>query len=379
MLAKASLNAKLGEADQAIAALWAAVEKEPASVDALLALGDVYALHHSAAAARDIYSRLIGLYPGLADGYLRQGGLAESQGNVAEARDFYERGLEAAPSSSALLSRYALLLANQNQKDVAQQVMNDAVKRAPDVQNLLARAGVFAELGVSDQAMKDLQAVLVNKPASLDALVALGDMYAQSLKSAEARRQYQRVVDLYPGLPVGYLRLGNLAAAEGTPQEAASHYEQGLAVAPYSAELLSSYAVLLAEQEDTARAKELADKAVKLAPTPQALTARSAVYVALGDIDRAALDLQTALAAEPASLDGWLALGDLYAAHDRLGDAKATYGRVVELYPNLPAGYLRLGKLADDQGDKKEALRYMTLAREVQKTAAASSGSGEGG
>ena len=52
---------------------------------------------------------------------------------------------------------------------------------------------------------------------------------------------------------------------------------------------------------------------------------------------------------------------------------------VVELYPNLPAGYLRLGKLADDQGDKKEAQRYMTLAREVQKTAAASSGSGEGG
>ena len=207
----------------------------------------------------------------------------------------------------------------------------------------------------------------------------LGDLYVQSRKSDEAKRQYQRVVDLYPGLPVGYLRLGNLAAAEGAPQEAASHYEQGLAVAPYSAELLSSYAVLLAAQDDTARAKVLADKAVKLAPTPQALAARSAVYVALGDIDRAALDLQTALAAEPASLDGWLALGDLYAAHNRLADAKATYSRVVELYPSLPAGYLRLGKLADDQGDKKEALRYMTLAREVQKTAAASSGSGEGG
>ena len=83
LLAKAALHTKLGEADQAIPALWAALEKEPASVDALLALGDVYALHHSTAAARDIYSRLIGLYPGLADGYLRQGGLAESQGNVA--------------------------------------------------------------------------------------------------------------------------------------------------------------------------------------------------------------------------------------------------------------------------------------------------------
>ena len=121
---------------------------------------------------------------------------------------------------------------------------------------------------------------------------------------------------------MGYLRLGNLAAAEGT-HEAGPYYEQGLAVAPYSAELLSRYAVLLADQKDTGRAKELADKAVKLAPTPQALTARAAIYVALGDIDRAALDLQTALAAEPASLDGWLALGDLYAAHGRLGDAQS--------------------------------------------------------
>ena len=187
------------------------------------------------------------------------------------------------------------------------------------------------------------------------------------------------VVDLYPGLPVGYLRLGNLAVAEGTPQQAGPYYEQGLAVAPYSAELLSRYAVLLAEQKDTGRAKEMADKAVKLAPTAQNLAARSAVYVALGDIDRAALDLQTALAAEPASLDGWLALGDLYAAHDRLGDARASYGKVVELYPNLPAGYLRLGKLANDQGDKKEAQRYMALAREVQRVAAASKGAGAGG
>ena len=192
LLAKAALHTKLGEPDQAIETLWAAVEKEPASVDALLALGDVYALHHSAAAARDIYSRLIGLYPGLADGYLRQGGLAESQGNVAEARDLYERGLVAAPSSSELLSRYALLLANQDKRDVAQQVMNDAVNRVPGAQNLLARAGVFAELGLTDQAMKDLQTVLVKKPASLESLIGPG-------RSVCAKPQARRGEATVPG------------------------------------------------------------------------------------------------------------------------------------------------------------------------------------
>ena len=374
LLAQAALYAKLGEAEQAIEVLWAALEKEPASVDVLLALSDVYAAHHWTAAAHDINARLIELYPGLAAGYLRQGVLAETQGKMAEARDLYVRGLAAAPSSSDLLTQYAQFLASQGEGDRARQLVNDAIKKAPSPQNYLARAGVYAKLGLTDDAMKDVQAVLVKRPNSLDALLALGDLRVQQGKPGEAKQAYQSVVDRYPGLPEGYLRLGNLAVAEGAPQEAGHNYEQGLAVAPYSAELLAHYAVFLAEQKDLDRAKELADKAVKLAPNPQNLAARAAVYVALGDIDRAALDLQTGLAAEPVSLDGWLALGDLYAAHERPDEAKASYGQVVKLYPDSPAGYLRLGKLASDQGDRAEAERYMALARQAQKVAAASKG-----
>jgi tetratricopeptide (TPR) repeat protein len=99
LTARAGLYEQMGRADEAIGDLQIALEQEPGSLDALLALGDVYRAKADYAGAKQEYEKAVALMPGVPTGYLRLADLANEQGDSTAAEGYVEAARAAEPGS----------------------------------------------------------------------------------------------------------------------------------------------------------------------------------------------------------------------------------------------------------------------------------------
>lgn len=365
------------------------------------ALAETYLAVGQPQQALTLYQEAIDLRPTEEAYYLAASRIWLSQGRFDQAEQLLRLGLGQATRPEPIYIALAHLYLGQNQPDLALETLQQGVEATNQAVQLLEALGRYylsradfeqaaaqyqlalaqnpqaglvyvalADLallqGKNDQALAYYQQAVTVEPESPGFYLALGSGYARLGRPDEAIASYQQALNLAPDLENGYTGLAALYQANGRWPEAEETFLRGLIIAPTSNRLIALYVAFLLAQERPQQALDFINRAIAATPTAPAFIARATVYAKMGQPEAAIEDLQTALSQEPGSLEALVTLGDLYRGQGDFGNAEITYNRLATLLPGVPLGYLRLGELANQQGNLEQAAQYAEIARALE-------------
>lgn len=167
----------------------------------------------------------------------------------------------------------------------------------------------------------------------------------------EAEKEYRAV------LSAGYGQLGKVYSAEKNYQQAISALESARFYGPYSEEVLIALAIADFDAEQYERALEPLGKV--LGANPQSANAHQMLgksYFMLGDFDKAAVELQTALRITPNDNDIAYTLGLAYLKQHQLAPAQQIYQRMRGQLGDRPQLHIVFGRAYRETGFLGEAI-----------------------
>ena len=272
--------------------------------------------------------------------------------------------------------RYALELAsflvNRGRVKEAEQTLKDFVSAHPQNYNArFALVDFYLSMRRGAQAVKILQEIAAEDPNGPKGVRARNQLAALRLTQGHLEEADSLVAGVLKDNPkdMDALRLqGQIALLKKDGLKAVTNFRILTQDQPKDPEgwLLLAQAHKL--QGEIEQAKEKAAKALEL--KPDFLRARSFLYglfLEAKDYDGAIQAIKGYLKFNDKDVANLIALGDVYVLKRDYAQAQNTFQSVVNLDPQKPQGYFRLGLLKREQKQPDQALKYFeqTLAREA--------------
>jgi tetratricopeptide (TPR) repeat protein len=387
--------------------LEAARQLEPGSVEALVALGDLYQGQGKVAEAKEAYRQATSLAPGVAAPYLRLAELALQQGDENEAWWQYEAARTAEPASADPLVGLAAARAGQGDWEEAETAYRQAMALAPasTAAHLGLADALQAQAGNLDSALETFQQISGPGIDRSAVYLAMGELCLNTPTALGCSREltegfFHQAAQLEPASPQGYLGLVDLYLQEGRPNKAEGFAMLALEIAPHDPtvriSLGSIYQVLgdheVAEshfreaidldatrpdgynalaglylaQEEYPEAVAAYEKTMGLAPLDGSLwLSVGNVYAEQEKYDEALSAYERAAEMSPAAAEPWLSQGDVYAAQEKWKAARKRYEQAQMLRPNQADALLRLANIYEEQEKLSQAESYARQAVEV--------------
>ena len=402
----------MGRYTEAETSLSTARDLNPGSSRVYAELAELYQAQGQPLAALALYQQAIELAPGEEAYYVAVSDIWASQGRLDQALATLQAGQAQVPQPSNLIAAQAVLFRRRGEPDQALLTLQQGLATLGEQPQLLLALATYydsrADFAQADQhiaralelapndatlrvslaelylgreqalsAVEQYKQATAIEPGNAGYYLALADAYAAAGYSDEAIEVYSHTLSLAPTLAEAYSGLATQYETKDRPDDAHAVYERGKALAPTAGSLLVQVGDFLRKQGEEEQALALLERAVQMSPTAATLVARSAVYQEMGRSDETLQDLQSAAQKEPGSLDVLLALGDWYRAQKDMDQARAQYEQILSLMPGLPVGYLRLGALANEEGDRAGAESYVEKARQAEPGALAELGEAE--
>ncbi len=266
----------------------------------------------------------------------------------------------------------AALLAKQGRSKEAEQTLKDFVSAHP--QNYNARfvlADFYLSVRRGTQAVKVLKQIAADDPSGPKGVMALDRLAALRLTQGHIDEAEKLVAGVLKDNPkdMDAVRLqGQIALLKKDGLKAVNNFRIIVQDQPKNPEawlLLARAHKLQGEQE---QAKEKVAKALEL--KPDFLPARNFLYglfLEAKDYDGAIQAIKGALRANDQDTANLISLGDVYILKGDYVQAQNTFQRVVNLDPQKPQGYFRLGLLKRQQKQPDQAMKYFdqALARDA--------------
>jgi protein O-mannosyl-transferase len=176
---------------------------------------------------------------------------------------------------------------------------------------------------------------------------------------------YIRTLAASPNAYYMHNNLGAVYWGKADLKSAEREWTEALRLAPSAAVALSNLARLNLTQQHYEEALGYSLRALALNPyDSEAHLAVGTVYLAMGDVQQAELQLQAAVALAPLNADARAGLGEIYLKQLRLSEAEEQFRRSLEAQPNL-RGYVGLGVVRWRRGDRQEAERSFKEAESL--------------
>jgi tetratricopeptide (TPR) repeat protein len=228
---------------------------------------------------------------------------------------------------------------------------------SPDTHDLLATA--YNEAGEKPRAREEFEKAVELDPENVDLHLRYGQFLA-SIDPQAALQQHLAVVEAFPKVPEYRAELGSTLLLAGNPEAADKEFERAVYLSPLSAKLQADIgrANLLAQRPE--EALRYYERALDLEPNNQLYTMElGRVHARLSTRDgrdedhfeeaeallKRVEELSPRLGQGDQREAAWYALGDLYLAWDRPGDAAAAFEQALELNPNSKRAQERLDGL----------------------------------
>ncbi|MBK9061991.1 MAG: protein kinase [Acidobacteria bacterium] len=239
-----------GRSGDAIAVLKKAVDRDPSSVTAILALASALQKSKDTAGAERTLLRLVELRPTSWSGFNRLGTLYFLSSRYEKAVETYRRAIALNPDVARMHFNLGAALLRLGRFEEARAALDDSIRISP-VPQAFSNLGVahyllgrFPEATVSFQRAVDLA------PKNYRWHVYLGDALSQiPNESARARAAYETALPLVtaelavnPADAVSVVLLGRCLAMTGAPERAWSEIRRGVALAPEDSEVLETAA-----------------------------------------------------------------------------------------------------------------------------------------
>jgi tetratricopeptide (TPR) repeat protein len=234
-----TLYIAVGRYEQAVTYFTNALAINPASADALLGLGDAYLALNRPDDAEESFRRALGVVPGDWEAYNRYGVFLFRQGRYAEAAEQYEAVAALDPDNVSAYSNLGAVYLLSG--DFAASLT--ALERSIEIEPTKT---AYTNLGMSHSFLGNVEKAIAAHRKAIDAQpndrlawANLGDMLAAAGKTGEAMEAYTRARELA------------LTALEANSRD------------PYT---IMDLAWISAGLHDDAKARELIDRALRLAP-----------------------------------------------------------------------------------------------------------------
>lgn len=152
-------------------------------------------------------------------------------GFLEEARQLFERLLEVYPEEGEILVTLAEIMVEQGTEDEALEVLSRIGENDPSFpQSLLLQADLYLMEGLYEVSEQKLLTAKAALPDEVIIDFALGELYLEQGKFIEAIRSYESVLPIeqeIAGVNI-HQRLGDALSAGGAFEEALPHYEKAL-------------------------------------------------------------------------------------------------------------------------------------------------------
>ena len=296
--------------------------------------------------------------------------LAAGQWDKAE--DTLRGYLSQEPDKETRALDLASFLTNRGRVKEAEQTLKDFVSAHPQNYNArLALADFYLSRRRGAQAVKILQEIAAEDPTGPKGVMAKNRLAALRLTQGHTEEADRLVAEVLKGNPkdMDALRLqGQIALLKKDGLKAVANFQILTQDNPNNPEAWLLLARAHKLQGEIEQAKETAAKALEL--KPDFLEARGFLYglfLAAKDYDGAIQAIKGYLKFDDKDVDNLIALGNVYVLTGDYAQAQNTFQRVVNLEPQKPQGYFRLGLLKGEQKQPDQALKYFeqALARDA--------------
>jgi len=359
-------HAELGNSDEALLRLNEALELDPDLTSALLIRSHVLSaqLSRPADAAADL-DRVVELAPDAAQPHYLRGNnraaLKDFDGAVAD----YDRAIELAPDHQYALANRGKLHQERGEQDKALADFTRSIEAQPTAQALSGRAHALAQQGDVKGAIANLSWALSLQP-SIELYAQRARLFAQAGPRWRAVSDYVSVVR----------RSGQRDEWVNQALEALPLHEYAGPIEypfPENLEVMIQQASTL-ETSEPNRARGLYERALELDPGHvDALYNLGSFHLAEGSTDLALALLSRAIEVNPGDTQAHLNRGTALFAEgvssgqeSLFSQASEAFRTAIDLSPQYPAGYLKLGTMEAMTSRKWNGLVLLMIAATLQ-------------
>ena len=318
-----------------------------------------------------------------------------------KAEEFFRQTTELAPKNTALWNAWAAYLARTNQIDRTEAVLRASVKSQPDdsARRLVLLDFLSTRKG-RDVAEKEFLAAIADKPKDASLRLGLVNLYRTDGRAADARRVLQETIELGKDTPAGLSARNQLAAeklAQGKVADARALIGEVLTASPRDGTALvirgrmlmadgdarsaiidlraaakdqpgsPEIAGLLAQAHRSAGEPQLAREVLVDAVKFKADNAELHLLLAADMADakeykEASAEVEAALKAAPTNMRAYDMKAQIALIQKDTAGAEKTFASLKTLFPEEPAGFLKLGQLYSDQKKYDAALKEYDAA-----------------
>ncbi len=217
----------------------------------------------------------------------------------------------------------------------------------------------FVETGEADERV--LERILQLNPDQVVARYRLGEVYRERGEYVEAREQYESVLELDPEFVAAYIGQGDVAMARGLYARATEYYLAALDLSPDSLSLQVKLAEAHLRNGDHSRAEELLEGVLaEDERNVTALTLLGDVLMDQGEYEGALQHYDTAYQRNPTS-EVQLRRARALAAAGREDEAESAFRNLLRQFPYRAEGYVGLGDIYAARGEEDRAVEQYRL------------------
>jgi len=268
------------------------------------------------------------------------------------------------PDDIQLKSRFARFYADRGRSEDELAILDDIVASDPNGKEGLAAKVRLAEIAwaKSDRATAEklTEEVIAADAGNSEALLLRSGLRLDNKDIDGAISDLRIVLRDQPNSDKAIAMMAQAYAMKGESEVAESHWRKALEIAPANLSALVPLTGQLLNRNDTARAEEFLDKAVKASPgNPAILELVIQVKVASKDwdgADAAVAELKK-LSRNQVVVDLWSGL--LAAERGQYDSAIERYQAVLDKQPNFARAWKVLAKAYQANGKSKELIRYL--------------------
>jgi len=313
----------------------------PNSEVGLQGLGAAALAAEQFADAAQYYERLVGQNNTNYDYWLNLGVAQHRLGNQERAIASYQKALQIRPEGCSAHMNLGILYQERGDANQAAKELEQALRIAPERDDIRYDAAVaLDECGQSDKAAELFETLVQSGAKMTGASFRLGAIRLKSGDFGQAVSCFEKCLELRPDWVEAEINLAIAYGKHGQTQQVERVLQNTLTRQIDSMELVRMLAALALGQNHFEIALRYHDRLIELGD--QSADVRhnlGLLYQQRGDVKKAEAQYHDALAINPDFPEALLNLGNVLNATGRKDAARETWGRALQLKPELALGY----------------------------------------